>query len=83
MALQETALPSSPSELARAIDALVEERRSVSLWHLRPDWFPRTDDERRSVLEELQKHGDVDTYQRAATLLECLSRHSSAGSAAS
>jgi hypothetical protein len=83
MALREAALPSSPSELARAIDALVEERRSVSLWHLRPDWFPRTDDERRSVLQELQKRGDVDTYQRAATLLECLSRHSSAGSAAS
>ena len=47
----------SNEELARAIDDLVDECRATALWFLRPDYHPRTDEERRSVLREVQKHG--------------------------
>jgi hypothetical protein len=75
--------PASHEDLARAIDVLVDECRSVALWFLRPDYYPRTDDERRRVLYAIQKQGDVDLYKRAARLQQWLSRHSSAASAAS
>jgi hypothetical protein len=75
-------IPSSHEDVARAIDALVDECRSVALWFLRPDYYPRTDDERRRVLYEIQKHADVQLYKRAARLLEWLSRHYNAASAA-
>ena len=76
-------ISASHEELARAIDALVDECRSVALWFLKPDYYPRTDDERRRILEEIQKHADVELYKRAARLQEWLSRNSSAASAAS
>ncbi len=76
-------VPASHEELARAIDAFVDECRSVALWFLRPDYHPRTDDERRRVLYEIQKHTDVERYKRAARLQEWLSAHSSAASASS
>ena len=42
--------PASHEEFASAVDALVDECRSVALWFLKPDYYPRTDDERRRVL---------------------------------
>jgi hypothetical protein len=77
------AIPASYEDLARAIDALVDECRSDALWFLKPDYHPHTDDERRRVLHEIQKHGDVERYKRAARLEQWLSRHSSAASASS
>jgi hypothetical protein len=77
------ATPASHDEAVRAIDALVDECRGRALWFVRPDYYPRTDDERRRTLEAIQKHGDVATFQRAARLHEWLSRHSSAASAGS
>jgi hypothetical protein len=71
----------SPQDLARAIDTLVDECRPSALWFLRPDYYPRTDDERRRVLDAIRKHGDVETFKRAARLQTWLSRHSSAASA--
>lgn len=76
-------IPGTHEELARAIDALVDECRSVALWFLRPDYYPQTDDERRRVLYEIQKHADLERYQRAARFQQWLSRHSSAASASS
>jgi hypothetical protein len=76
-------IPESHEDLARAIDALVDECRSDALWFLRPDYYPKTDDERRRVLYEIQKHADVERYQRAARFQQWLSRHSSAASASS
>lgn len=70
-------------DVVRAIDALVDECRSVALWSLRPDYYPRTDVERRQVLESIQKHADVGVFKRAARLQEWLSQHSSATSASS
>ncbi len=71
----------SHEDLARAVDALVDECRSVALWFLRPDYYPRSDDERRRVLRDIQKHADLAIYKRAARLERWLSRHSSAASA--
>jgi hypothetical protein len=76
-------ITATQEDLAGAIDALVDECRSVALWFLKPDYYPRTDDERRRVLYAIQKHADVEIYKRAARLQEWLSRHSSAASAAS
>ena len=76
-------IAASHEDLARAIDALVDECRSDALWFLKPDYYPRTDDERRRVLYEIQKHADVERYQRAARFQRWLSRHSSAASASS
>jgi hypothetical protein len=75
--------PASHEELARAIDALVDECRAAALWFLRPDYYPRTDEERQQVLSEIQEHGDVENYKRAARFQQWLSRHSSAASASS
>jgi hypothetical protein len=83
MATSGATSPGSHEDLVRAIDELVDECRAVALWFLKPDYYPRTDDERRSVLHEIQKHGDVQLYTRAATLERWLSRLSSAASAAS
>jgi hypothetical protein len=83
MAPRGAAIPASHEELARAIDALVDECRSVALWFLKPDYYPRTDDERRRVLYDIQKHADVERYKRAARLQEWLSAHSSVASASS
>jgi hypothetical protein len=77
------AIPASHEDLARAIDALVDECRSVALWFLKPDYYPHTDDERRRVLHEIQKHADLERYKRAARLQQWLSRYSSAASASS
>jgi hypothetical protein len=75
--------PASHEDLAREIDALVDECRSAALWYLKPDYYPHTDDERRRVLHEIQKHADLERYKRAARLHEWLSRHSSDASASS
>jgi hypothetical protein len=75
--------PASHDYLARAIDALVDECRSGALWFLKPDYYPHTDDERRRVLHEIQKHADLERFKRAARLQQWLSQHSSAASASS
>ena len=77
------AIPASHEDVVRAIDALVDECRTVALWFLKPNYHPRTDDERRRVLHEIQKHADLECYKRAARLQQWLSRHSSAASASS
>jgi hypothetical protein len=46
---------------------------------LRPDYYPRTDDERRRVLDAIQKHGDVDVFKRAARLRGWLSGNPGGG----
>jgi len=76
-------MPVSHEDTARAVDALVDECRSVALWFLRPDYYPRTDVERRQVLDSIQKHADVEAFKRAARLQTWLSQHSSAKSAGS
>ncbi|HEY8094360.1 MAG TPA: hypothetical protein VID93_11270 [Acidimicrobiales bacterium] len=67
--------------VAEAVDRLVEEQRVTSLWFLRPDYYPATTSQRIRVLEHIERHGDLDSFRRAATLRRWLSQHSSAESA--
>lgn len=76
------AAPSGP-EVHRQIDQLVDECRSTCLWYQRRDYYPRTDADRISVLDAIQKHADRTTFERAGRLKEWLSRLSKAASAAS
>jgi hypothetical protein len=72
-----------PTEGSSELDQLVGEYRSRCLWFLRPDFYPRTDAEIRRVLHEIEAHGDVPAFQRAANIRRSLSPDSSESSAAS
>jgi hypothetical protein len=66
-----------------AIDRLVDEYRDQCLWFLRPDFYPRTFEERLRVLASIQRHGDRAAFQRAGEARQWLLQHSSERSAAS
>lgn len=83
MATAGSSTPPSGDDLAREVDQLVDECRSTCLWYQRPDYLPRTTAERLLVLDAIQKHGDLRTFQRAARLKQWLSLLSSGASAAS
>ena len=71
-----------PADLTVAdIDQLVDEHRITSLWFLRPDYRPVTTVERIRLLEQIERHGDLESFRRAATLRRWLLQTSSAGSA--
>ncbi len=70
-------------DVAREVDDLVDECRSTCLWYQRLDYYPRTDLERWRVLDAIQKHADLKTFQRAGRLKKWLSRSSSGASAGS
>ena len=72
-----------PTDIAEAIDRLVDEYRHRCLWFLREDYYPITDDDRIRVLDSIARHGDVTAYRRASEIRQWLSRRSSARSAAS
>ena len=71
------------SRIEEEIDHLVDECRSSCLWYLRPDYYPKDDLQRDSVLERIQRNGDRATFQKAAELRRWLSLRSSARSAVS
>ncbi len=73
----------SSEDVAREVDDLVDECRSTCLWYQRLDYYPRTDLERWRVLDAIQKHADLKTFQRAGRLKKWLSRPSSGASAGS
>jgi hypothetical protein len=68
------------ADMAAAVDRLVDEQRIASLWSLRPDYYPSTREERIRVLAQIERHGDLDAFRRAATLRRWLSRTSSVAS---
>jgi hypothetical protein len=74
--------PVSP-EANTALRELVDEYRERCLWFLRRDYYPVTNAEAYRVLEAIQRHGDRDGFQRAARILQWLSRSSSAASVGS
>lgn len=76
-------MPATDVEIGQAVNELVDEYRSRCLWFLRADYYPATDDERRRVLDDIERYGDRAAFQRVATLREWLSRISSARSAGS
>lgn len=65
------------------LDRLVDDYRSRCLWFLRADYYPRTRDEILRVLRQIDGHGDLAAFQRAADIRRWLSRTSSESSAAS
>jgi hypothetical protein len=69
--------------LAEAVDRFVDEYRARCLWFLRPDYYPSTVEERLSVLDYIQRHGDREAFRRAAEMRRWLSPTSSAPSAGS
>ena len=71
------------TDIAEAVDRLVDEYRHRCLWFLREDYYPITDDDRIRVLDRIARHGDVTAYRRASAIRQWLSRGSSAPSAAS
>lgn len=73
----------APAEIARAVDAIVDECRVRCLWFLRRDYYPRTDAERLRVLSAIQERADLALYRRAGRLKAWLSRTSSGASASS
>jgi hypothetical protein len=75
--------PATHEDLVRAIDELVDECRVESLWYFRRDYYPRTDLERKQVLDAIQERCCRDVFVRAGTLKAWLSRHSREGSASS
>jgi hypothetical protein len=72
-----------PSDIAEAVNRLVDDYRLRCLWYLREDYYPTTDEERRRVLDAIERHGDVAAHRRAGEIRRWLSRISSAPSVAS
>lgn len=68
----------SPPE---SLESFVDEYRARCLWFLREDFYPRTEVELLSVLEHVERHGDVAAYRRASAIRRWLSHHSNATSA--
>ncbi|MEW5982084.1 MAG: hypothetical protein AB1806_06900 [Acidobacteriota bacterium] len=73
-----TALPCT-DELRRLVDAY----RSRCLWFLAPGYYPETDAEVLTVLDHIQRHGDLEAFRRAGALKRWVSAPSSAASAGS
>ena len=69
--------------VAAEVDRLVDEHRITCLWFLRPDYHPETRAEQIRVLEHIERHGDLESFRRAATLRRWLSQTSSVASAGS
>ena len=60
------------SDLARAVDELIDDCRSTCLWHQRPDYYPADDEARVRVLDEILGHADRATFIRASKLRQRL-----------
>ena len=76
----DTSKPAS-AEIARAVDALVDECRVSCLWYMPADYHPASDEERWNVLDLIQQHADLSTFKRAGELKRWLSPPSSSASA--
>lgn len=72
-----------PRRLESLVNALVDEYRHRCLWFLRSDFYPSTDEERLRVLDDIQRHGDLAAFRRAAEVRRWFSPTSNERSAAS
>jgi hypothetical protein len=70
-------------DVAKAVNALVDEYRARCLWFLRSDYYPRSTDERLRILDYIVRYGDREAYRKATTVRRWLLHPSSAGSAVS
>lgn len=63
------------------VRTLMDGVRAHCLWALRADYYPATPESACRVLETIERHGDLATFQKAAVLRQWLSQHSSSKSA--
>lgn len=75
--------PVAPPDLDAAFRQLVDEYRTRCLWFLREDYYPTSTTEREEVLRQIEQHGDLDAFRRAAELRTWLSQRSNETSAGS
>ena len=61
-----------------ALCRLVDRYRARCLWFLREGYYPVTPAEAVRVLDAIQRHGDVEAFQRAGALKQWLLARSSA-----
>ncbi len=67
--------------LVTDIDEFIEERRISCLCFVRPVYRPSSSEGRIRALEQIELHGDLDAFRRAATLKRRLLQISSDASA--
>ena len=65
-----------------SVNALVDEYRTRCLWFLREDYYPETLADAARVLDYIERHGDKEAFQKAATLRQWLLQNSNAPSVA-
>jgi hypothetical protein len=51
----------------------VDEYRVNCLWLLRDDYYPKTRDEACRILEQIERHGDVEAFRKASELRQYVS----------
>ena len=71
------------SKAAEIVNELVDVYRVRCLWFLRPEYYPRSTEERIRILLYIERYGDREAFRRAATVRRWLSHRSSAESAVS
>lgn len=60
---------------------LIDDVRGECLWFLRDDYYPTDAAGRRTVLDYIERYGDLEAFRRARALRTWLSPPSSDGSA--
>jgi hypothetical protein len=70
-----------PEQPPESVEAFVDDHRVRALWFLRDDYYPRSDAELLKVVEQVEKHGDLQAFRRAAAIRRWLSQRSSDTSA--
>ncbi|HEX7720612.1 MAG TPA: hypothetical protein VF397_00545 [Pyrinomonadaceae bacterium] len=69
-------------KLMDSVNALVDEYRARCLWFLREDYYPESLADVARVLDYIERHGDKEAFQKAATLRQWLLQNSNVSSAA-
>ena len=72
--------PLTLDDVALRVTTLVEANRVAGLWFFRSDWVPRTAQDMLTVLNTLQRTGDLATFREAGTLKAWLLQNCSATS---
>lgn len=74
-------MEASPGNVVDEVRGLIDAYRSECLWFLREDYYPQTPAEMIRVLDQIQRHGNLEAFRRAGTLKQWLLRNSSETSA--
>ncbi len=73
-------METSPGRVKDEVRGLIDDFRSECLWFLRKDYYPQTPEEMIRVLDQIQRHGNLDAFRRAGILKQWLLRNSSEAS---